>query len=94
MGKGCGDGCPFALLAAPLAAAPAQAWQQSATPEEAGFSSTLLDRTRRIADSLRSGAAFVVYKGHVLVAWGDVGRKLQLHSVRKSLQCHGRHCRR
>lgn len=63
----------------------AQAWQQYASPEEAGFSSAMLERTRQIGDSLRSGGAFIVYRGHVLAAWGDVGRKLELHSVRKSL---------
>jgi CubicO group peptidase (beta-lactamase class C family) len=74
-----------ALLTAPSAASTAQAWQQYATPEEAAFSSTMLERVRLIGDSLRSGGAFIVYRGHVLAAWGDVGRKLQLHSVRKSL---------
>jgi len=73
------------LLIAPLVAPSAQAWQQYATPEEAGFSSAMLERTRHIGDSLRSGGGFIVYRGHVLAAWGDVSRKLELHSVRKSL---------
>lgn len=75
----------LALLAVPFAGSAAQAWQQYATPEEAGFSSAAMDRIRRMGDSLLSGGAFIVYKGRVLAAWGDVGRKLQLHSVRKSL---------
>jgi len=73
------------LQPAILTPAAAQEWQQYARPEEAGFSSERLERTRQIADSLLSGGAFVVYRGKVLVAWGDVSRKLQLHSVRKSL---------
>src|SRR5690349_14109751 len=74
-----------ALLAVCAAESSAQAWMQYATAEEAGFSSSMLDRIRQMGDSLQSGGAFVVYKGRVLAAWGDVGRKLQLHSVRKSL---------
>jgi CubicO group peptidase (beta-lactamase class C family) len=63
----------------------AQAWMQYATPEEAGFSGSALQRLHRTADSLQSGGVFIVYRGRVLAAWGDVSRKLQLHSVRKSL---------
>lgn len=72
-------------LLAPISASASQAWRQYATPEEAGFSSAALARIHHIADSLRSGGVFIVYRGHVLAAWGDVGRRLQLHSVRKSL---------
>lgn len=75
----------FFGLVIPVRVTTAQSWQQYATPEDAGFSSKALDRIRQMGDSLQSGGAFIVYKGHVLAAWGDVGRKLQLHSVRKSL---------
>ena len=60
-------------------------WLQYARPEEAGFNAARLEAGRRLADSLRSGAVMAVYRGHVLVAWGDVARELELHSVRKSL---------
>ncbi|MBC7895303.1 MAG: serine hydrolase, partial [Cytophagaceae bacterium] len=60
-------------------------WRQYARPEDAGFSSPLLDRARHHADSVRSGAVMIVHRGIVLAAWGDVSRKLELHSVRKSL---------
>ncbi len=78
------------IAAASLAAAAAPVfaqhpWSQYSTPEEAGFSSAALDSIRRVADSLRTGAVVIVYRGNVLAAWGDVNRKLQLHSVRKSL---------
>jgi CubicO group peptidase (beta-lactamase class C family) len=76
------------LAAAPPSAAaqnPTQRWMQYAAPEEAGFSSAGLDAARRYADSVQSGAVLVVYRGRVVAAWGDVGRELQAHSVRKSL---------
>lgn len=70
---------------APVQHAAGQAWQQYATAEEAGFSSAALERIRARGDSLRSAAVFVVYRGKVLAAWGDVARKLELHSMRKSI---------
>jgi CubicO group peptidase (beta-lactamase class C family) len=65
--------------------ASAQAWRQYLRPEDAGFNSADLDRVRTMADSLQSGAVMIVYRGSVLAAWGDVSRKLQMHSMRKSL---------
>jgi CubicO group peptidase (beta-lactamase class C family) len=58
---------------------------QYATPEDAGFSSSALDSVRLFADSARAGAVMAIHRGRVLAAWGDVQRKFQLHSVRKSL---------
>jgi CubicO group peptidase (beta-lactamase class C family) len=60
-------------------------WRQYAAPEEAGFSSALLAEARELADRHRSGAVFIVYRGHALVAWGEVERRFECHSVRKSL---------
>jgi CubicO group peptidase (beta-lactamase class C family) len=74
----------FALACASTTRPPAQ-WQQWATPEDAGFDATALEETRAFADKTQSGAVMVVYRGRVLTAWGDVARKLELHSVRKSL---------
>ncbi|MEX2108972.1 MAG: serine hydrolase [Gemmatimonadaceae bacterium] len=73
------------LAAAPLAAQTTGAWQQYATPAEAGFSAQKLEATRAFADSVRSGAVMAVYRGRVVAAWGDVARKIPAHSVRKSL---------
>ena len=74
------------LLFVSLAAcASAQSWQHYATPEEAGFASAELDAARQYADSIGSAAVMVIYRGQVLVAWGDIERKFWLHSVRKSL---------
>ncbi|NOT09852.1 MAG: serine hydrolase [Gemmatimonadales bacterium] len=66
-------------------AGPTGAWRQYATPEAAGFSSEGLAKAFRYADSVRSGAVMIVYRGSVVGAWGDVSRKLDLRSVRKSL---------
>ena len=60
-------------------------WRQYATVADAGFSRAALDSLQRFADSSQVAAAMVVYRGRVVVAWGDIERKFQLHSVRKSL---------
>lgn len=78
---------PLLLLTLACASArPASSpWTQWATPEDAGFDAQALEEARASADKLQSAAVMVVYRGRVLVAWGDVARKLELHSVRKSL---------
>ncbi|HUP63868.1 MAG TPA: serine hydrolase [Thermoanaerobaculia bacterium] len=64
---------------------PPVTWKQWATPEAAGFDANALEAARSEADRAGSAAVVVVYGGDVLAAWGDVDRKLELHSVRKSL---------
>jgi len=77
------------LLAALLSWFPlaqgASTWRQYATPEGAGFSSEKLAEAWELADQLGSGAVFVVFRGHALAAWGEVERRYECHSVRKSL---------
>ncbi len=60
-------------------------WLQYAAPEEAGWSGAALDAARSEAERLGSAAVMVVYRGHVVAAWGDVARKLETHSIRKTL---------
>jgi CubicO group peptidase (beta-lactamase class C family) len=60
-------------------------WLQYAAPESAGFSSAKLALAMKYADSVQSGAVMIVHRGLVVDAWGDVARKLELHSVRKSV---------
>jgi CubicO group peptidase (beta-lactamase class C family) len=61
------------------------AWQQYASPAEAGFSAEKLDAARVFADSVGSGAVMAVYRGLVVAAWGEVSRRIPAYSVRKSL---------
>lgn len=67
------------------APAPAQAWRQYASPAEAGWSAEGLTAARTLADRIGSAAVFVVFRGHVLAAWGEVERRFETHSVRKSV---------
>jgi hypothetical protein len=61
------------------------AWLQYADVMQAGFDGQALRAVCERADSLRSGALMAVFRGHVILACGDVGRRLEAHSVRKSL---------
>jgi CubicO group peptidase (beta-lactamase class C family) len=58
---------------------------QYVSPDAAGFDAEQLELARHYADSVRSGAVMIVHRGLVVQAWGDVSRKLELHSVRKSI---------
>jgi CubicO group peptidase (beta-lactamase class C family) len=79
------DSCASAPVRTSAPSSPVSPWQQYAAPESAGFSSVALDKAYRYADSVHSGAVMVVYRGTVVAGWGDVSRKLELHSVRKSI---------
>lgn len=73
------------VSAGPWVPAPQNGWTQWATAEQAGFDGAALEQARQQADRAKSAAVLAVYRGRVLLAWGDVARKLELHSVRKSL---------
>jgi CubicO group peptidase (beta-lactamase class C family) len=74
-----------ALLGSFSLAQSSSPWRQYATAEEAGFSSEKLAEAWQLADELGSAAVFVVFRGHALAAWGEVERRYECHSVRKSL---------
>jgi CubicO group peptidase (beta-lactamase class C family) len=60
-------------------------WLQYADVRQAGFDDQALREVCERADSLRSGALMVVFRGHAILACGDVSRKFEAHSVRKSV---------
>src|SRR3990170_2151102 len=76
--------CRPAVLLPPVATDSA-GWRQYAAPEDAAFSSDDLRAIREAADSARSAAVMVVHRGNVVAAWGDVRRRFQTHSIRKSI---------
>jgi len=64
---------------------PGETWQRYASPEEAGWSSASLDAAMEAGSQLGGDALFVVYNGAVLAEWGQTARRMNVHSVRKSL---------
>jgi CubicO group peptidase (beta-lactamase class C family) len=55
------------------------------SPEEAGYSSRLLNVAYEYYKLIDSSALMVIHDGAVLAAWGEIDRKFMCHSVRKSL---------
>ncbi len=43
-----------------------------------------LDAARAYSSNLNEASVLILYKGKILRAWGDIDRKIPLHSVRKS----------
>ncbi|MBO0124478.1 serine hydrolase [Agrobacterium sp. OT33] len=64
--------------------AQAQPWQ-SADPASTGWSSDRLKAAQDYAASLKPTAVMVVQDGKVIASWGNVSRKVNVASVRKSL---------
>lgn len=62
----------------------AQPWQ-NADPASAGWSIDRLKAAQDYVISLKPTAVMVVHDGKVIASWGDVSRKVNVASVRKSL---------
>lgn len=69
---------------APNASVPGVSWH-SIDPAGAGWSTERLAAAKTFADRLGVTAHMVVWKGEVVASWGDVRRKVDVASVRKSL---------
>ena len=64
---------------------PSGPWRQFADLSAAGWSAEGLDEARGLAERIGSAAVMVVYRGRVVVAWGEVGRPLPVYSIRKAM---------
>jgi CubicO group peptidase (beta-lactamase class C family) len=64
---------------------PGDAWQEATTPEELGWSSEKLARAKEYSEKIGSAAVMIVDDGIVVDTWGDITRRYQCHSMRKSL---------
>src|SRR6202167_5394167 len=66
-------------------AVPGAEWKQLASPQQAGWSEKKLKRIHAYVEEIGSTSAMIVHHGLVVAAWGDVARRSNLHSCRKSL---------
>ena len=64
---------------------PGKVWQKATTPEQLGWSSEKLAAARAYSEKIGSAAVMIVDDGVVVDAWGDITRKYECHSMRKSL---------
>ena len=64
---------------------PGEHWQKAEPPEKLGWSSEKLAAARAYSKQIGSSAVMIVDDGVVVGAWGDITRRFQCHSMRKSL---------
>jgi CubicO group peptidase (beta-lactamase class C family) len=62
---------------------PGRTWER-VEPAERGWSLPELAEAQRYAREIGSSAVMIVQDGRVVASWGDVRRKIEIHSVRKS----------
>lgn len=71
--------CSTVILAADY---PGARWEMHS---RAGWSVPLLQATRNFASTRKTAAMMIVQDGRVVDQWGDVARKIEVRSIRKSL---------
>jgi CubicO group peptidase (beta-lactamase class C family) len=64
---------------------PAEHWMKYETPEQAGFSSEKLKSVDSLYIKNGASALMVIYNGNILISKGDITRKYDCHSIRKTL---------
>ncbi len=72
------DGTPMSLY-------PGENWSKATRPELLGWSPQKLAEAKAYTDSIDTSAVMIVDDGVVVDAWGDITRRFQCHSMRKSL---------
>ena len=64
---------------------PSKRWMKYENPEDAGWSVAGLKKAHDFYRKIGSDALLIIYKGAVLVSWGEVERRFLCHSMRKAL---------
>jgi CubicO group peptidase (beta-lactamase class C family) len=64
---------------------PGAEWKQLVSPGQAGWSTEGLKNLTAYVEQMGSTSAMIIQHGVVVLAWGDIARKSNLHSCRKSL---------
>jgi len=72
------------MVGSAFGAEPGKGWQE-VDPASAGWSLAKLETARELAQALDPTGIMVVQNGRVIARWGDVARKNNVASVRKSL---------
>lgn len=75
---------PRPVAAAPEDAVPGTEWTR-VTPEQSGWSADGLAQTRTYAKRIGTASLLVVQHGRIVDSVGDITRRIELHSMRKSL---------
>lgn len=60
-------------------------WETIPDPDAVGWSSAKLQDAYEYSMSIQTAAVMIIYNGKVLYHWGEIDRKFNMHSCRKSL---------
>jgi CubicO group peptidase (beta-lactamase class C family) len=63
---------------------PERVWKKCAAPETFGWSSQKLAAARAYSQEIGSAAVVIVQSGIIVDEWGDMDKKFNVHSIRKS----------
>lgn len=63
---------------------PGASWDRVEALEGAGWSRAGLDEARRYSTTIATAAVMIVAGGQVVDAWGEIDRRFNVHSIRKS----------
>ena len=89
LGLGQHDAGPLAgkisIAMADMQGYPGKSWTVLDSPEQLGWSREKLKIAREYADSIHSAAVMIVQGGVVVDEWGDLGKKFNSYSIRKSM---------
>lgn len=64
---------------------PGKKWEVVKNPEELGLSKAKLIEAKKHADKSNTSAVIIIVNGKVAYQWGEVARKYNSHSIRKSI---------
>ena len=64
---------------------PGKSWEKAAAPEAMGWSVAGLERADRYAQKIHTDAYLIVEHGRIVHSYGDCGRPINVHSMRKSI---------
>jgi len=59
-------------------------WRIVSKPEKLGYDSAKLARAQQYTEDMNTAAVVIVVDGRILYEWGDVDKKFNTHSIRKS----------
>ena len=75
--------CQSGVTAAAQSLFPGRTWEKT-DPVRLGWSQPGLEAARRYAHDIGSTAVLIVQDGRIVAGWGDLQKKVEIHSVRKS----------
>lgn len=63
---------------------PGKSWEVVSKPETLGLSAAALEEAKNYSKTINTAAVMVVVNGKVASQWGEVDKKYNIHSIRKS----------